>query len=348
MSKIAAAKERVGVHEIGAKLFPDWKPGRKCRCPWRDDRNASFSVSEDGRLWNDFAEGGGGDAVAFVARALNLTTSDAGREFLRMAGDHSTSIVIPGPRREESPPWAPEIPPEGVTASWRDGVSHLCENPDAMANLARWRGWPVEVVRQLGEAGKLGLPRVRGARAVGWIVEAPSGLPVGFHARLKPRPGDRASWLFLPNRSEHGQGIPALPFVLGKLHEAELVVLTEGQWDAVSFAIAAGWFPSWPSGRAVVGVRGAQGVSPLLRHFRGCWPSNATAVLIPDNDAAGKTWTTARDEKPSFAERLSEWGSRVLVTAPPMGVKDLNDALRDHPEQTSTEVRDFLSTLNLS
>ena len=348
MSRIATAKLRVGVHEIGAILFPDWRPGRKCRCPWRDDRNASFSVSDDGRLFNDFAVGEGGDVVAFVARALNLNPSEAGREFLRLAGDDHPSTELLAPRRDDPPRWTPQPPPKKVYETWSEGVGHLSSNIVAMANLAAWRGWPVEVIRNLAESGKLGLPRARGSRAIGWVVEAPSGLAIGFHARLKPRSGERPSWVFQPNRSEHEHGIPAMPFVLGKLHSSNLIVVIEGQWDAVSFGIAAGWFPSWPDNRAVIGVRGAQGVTPLLRYFRCCWPSNATVVLIPDNDEAGKTWTSSKEGKPSFAERLAEWGSRVVITSPPMGAKDLNDALRDNPEYTKTEVRDFLKTLQTS
>ena len=86
MSAVAEAKERLTIRDIGAKLFPEWKPGKSCRCPWRDDRKPSFSISDDGRLFNDFASGEGGDVVSFLAMARGIPESEAARELIRWAG----------------------------------------------------------------------------------------------------------------------------------------------------------------------------------------------------------------------------------------------------------------------
>ena len=85
MSLVAEAKERLTIRDIGAKLFPDWKPGKSCRCPWREDIHNSFSVSDDYRLFNDFTDEGG-DVVSFLAKARGIPESEAARELIRWAG----------------------------------------------------------------------------------------------------------------------------------------------------------------------------------------------------------------------------------------------------------------------
>ena len=62
------------------------RPGRSCRSPFREDRNPSFSIYEEGRKWKDHPTGEGGDAVNFLARALNLSKQDACRRLIELAG----------------------------------------------------------------------------------------------------------------------------------------------------------------------------------------------------------------------------------------------------------------------
>jgi hypothetical protein len=110
MSAVAAAKERVTIRDIGAKLFPDWRPGKSCRRPYgKEDRNPSYSVSNDGRLFNDFASGKGGDVVSFLALAKGITESEAARELIRMAAVRGGD-VCPAPARPAEPPRAREKP----------------------------------------------------------------------------------------------------------------------------------------------------------------------------------------------------------------------------------------------
>ena len=108
MSAVAEAKERLTIRDIGAKLFPEWKPGKSCRCPWRDDRKPSFSISDDGRLFNDFAGGEGGDVVSFLAMARGIPESEAARELIRWAGVRGGDAgpapvrpVVTSPEREK-------------------------------------------------------------------------------------------------------------------------------------------------------------------------------------------------------------------------------------------------------
>ena len=339
---VAEAKQRLGIPAVAAMIFPEWRPGKVCRCPWREDRSPSFSVSSDGLLFNDFASGQGGDVVAFLSHARGISMSDAAREFIRMAGGGVTQSTPPRPVRmvtTERPSYIPEPMPDDVAAEWSEGREHLAGNAALQSNLARWRGWPMEAVASLANASLLACPLHHGQRVTAWKVEAPhlggggfEMLAVGYHARLPAREeGRRASWRFSPTERSHGRGIPSLPFMLGApFPEARKIVVTEGQWDSVSLAIAWGWpARSLPPGVALVALRGSQGIRPFLESYRQLWPKNAEAVLIPDNDAAGGTWHTPHPEgKRNFGEQMAERCARVRVVKVPGEQKDLNDALR--------------------
>ncbi len=160
MSAVAEAKERITIRDIGAKLFPDWKPGKSCRCPWREDRNPSFSVSEDGRLFNDFASGEGGDVVAFLARARGITESEAAKELIQMAGVRGGGMPLPpAPARIKEPAperVKPDLPP------FDEGT------PEERRGLARLRNLSLESIEIAIERGLLRFSDSREGRA--WIV----------------------------------------------------------------------------------------------------------------------------------------------------------------------------------
>jgi len=85
-SPLQAAKERLTIPALWAMLNLPGKPAKSCRSRFREDRNASFSVYDDGRKWKDHATGEGGDAADFLARALNLSNEDACRKLIELAG----------------------------------------------------------------------------------------------------------------------------------------------------------------------------------------------------------------------------------------------------------------------
>ena len=341
--RIAEAKERLSIFTLGAILYPEWRPGKVCRAPWREDRSPSFSVSADGSLWNDFAAGEGGDAVDFLARAKGISASEAGREFIQMAGGSAFSAPSKPVLRNglvcERKPYHPSSMPGSVAAAWEQGVSHLKGSPELQSHLAKWRGWPIEAVCALIASSLVGCPVVHGGRTTAWRVDAPlisegkfDLLPIGFHARIRPsREGERASWRFMPSEREHGRGIPSLPFVLGSpFPTAKRIVCTEGQWDCISLAIAAGWpNRALPVGVVLMGIRGAQGINPFLESYSQLWPMDVEALLVPDNDSAGSTWHFPKENgKKNFTEKMADRCSRVRVVKVPGDHKDINDALR--------------------
>lgn len=151
---------------------------------------------------------------------------------------------------------------------------------------------------------------------------------VGYHQHwyVPERDGQPAAkgWLYLPStpkkapRSEYekellaysiafaavragatGALVQPLPFVIGDLRAPKLIVILEGQWDAITFYGACGWFHDTAvnPGVVVFGIRGAQGLDAFL----GAWAvwlrrNRPRAWVIADNDAAGGTW---RDQPPA-------------------------------------------------
>jgi hypothetical protein len=49
------------------------------RCPFREDRNASFKVDYRKNLWNDFGTGEGGSIMDLVMKMENLSFHDAAK-----------------------------------------------------------------------------------------------------------------------------------------------------------------------------------------------------------------------------------------------------------------------------
>ena len=153
---------------------------------------------------------------------------------------------------------------------------------------------------------------------------------IGFHCRLQAPSGPKhATWRFVPNDAGHGQSTPALPFIIGGswFHTARLLIIAEGQWDALTFALAAGWLGegcTWPRGVCVLGIRGASGTRAFLDAYAQFWPPRADCLLLPDGDGAGGRWFQGDD---SFAKQLSLLCNKVAVVD--CGAhKDFNDLYR--------------------
>ena len=92
---IQEAKAKLDIPAVAARFFPNWKPALSCHSPWREDRNPSFSVFDQGQKWKDHATGDHGDAVDFLAKALDIPAQEAVRRFVEMAGG---GYRVPAPR----------------------------------------------------------------------------------------------------------------------------------------------------------------------------------------------------------------------------------------------------------
>ena len=274
------------------------------------------------------------------------------------------------------PPW-----PDFVRDRYDEGRGWLAGSEERVAILAGSRGWAVDVVEALVNEGKVSMPALPWSdvhRGVAFAVEAPhpvagvgaralSLVPVGYHQRYIR--DDRKNWTFVPyvgngeGRTDFqralgaaGRRVYPLPFVLGEVARPRLVVITEGQWDCITFFAACGWFndAAFPGGVAAFGMRGTQSVDVFLAVYGPWLKANSPSVLlIPDNDAAGRRWAEPEREpmklpNPSFVDRLRAWGAgRVVVAYPPAEAgKDFNDWFRVQRPDPDFMLR-WLSNLGL-
>jgi CHC2 zinc finger len=107
------AKERVRIHHLWHELGFDGEPKRSCKCPRHEDRNPSFSVFDDGKRFNCFACGVGGDVIDFYAWAKGISNEEACRDLLKRAGGHREPVrQMKAPPKQEQKPTRVELPEE--------------------------------------------------------------------------------------------------------------------------------------------------------------------------------------------------------------------------------------------
>lgn len=137
---IEEAKALVDVPALWRHFGFEGEPRKSCRCPFHDDRSASFSVSPDGQLWHCFAGCGGGDSVTFVERAARLSQGDACRTLVEIAS-HSAVPASPIPRRCKTPKAPVPLPAmrEGDARQLR-ALADLRHVSAEAVNLASQRG----------------------------------------------------------------------------------------------------------------------------------------------------------------------------------------------------------------
>lgn len=338
---IATLFERDG-HELkrsGSRLI--------CRCPWHSERTASCVVYVSQGTFNCFGCGAHGDQLDYVqlrdrcdfgtalrrlAQAVGVQLHHPEFSSNRRAVAFTHAAPARSPKRDTLPP---DPMPPAVAVDWKRMVDSLRQDKKARETLASARGWPLELVGKLVTDRLVGFDTNTGGFA--FPVDYPtldktgafSLRQIGYHLRLpRRRDNDRVKWFFVPNERLHGNSIPAVPFLIGNFTAASLLVISEGQWDILSFAFAAGWLAHndpWPDSVCGLGIRGVQGIGPFLAHYRDMWPAGVRCLLLPDNDEAGAAWFDTRGGRPSFAERLGELCAEVIVEDLP-GAKDFNEA----------------------
>lgn len=271
----------------------------------------------------------------------------------------------------------PEPPPMDaiVRARWNDGQAVIAGK---MQELADSRGWPESTMRWLVGQNKTALPLLPwvddgNVRGWGFMVEKPQFdsrgnsalIPVGYHIRYSVyktgqdgQKTETRQWVYCPYvPAETGQDgkrkelsafqrhlvdarlrLPAYPFVLGSIADPRLVIITEGQFDIISFALAFGWLDSGiPSGVVLMALRGVSSPSVLLAAYGDWLRRHKTFVwYVGDNDEAGKTVVAQKGNinaiatEPSFIDRLRALGCTVYPeTVSHPGCKDFNDIWRE-------------------
>jgi hypothetical protein len=195
---LTLAKERLDVAAVWQMLALPGVPARSCRCPWHEDRNASFSIFAGGNRWKCFKGCGHGDAISFLQCALKLSTGTALREFVRLAGldparPRPLAALVPVrlKLRPDAPQPAPEWPPmhagtptdhERLAAVRRVSVASVALAAHrGLLTFGRWRDLPAWFVRDRSHRVAQAR-RLDGAR---WWPDGPKALTL---------PGGCASW----------------------------------------------------------------------------------------------------------------------------------------------------------
>lgn len=312
-SPIAAAKDRLTIQQLGPMFFPDWRAGKSCKSPFREDRSDSFSVYDDGRKWKDFATGEGGDAADFVAMACGLSPADGARKLIELAG------VLPTERTN--------MPRTFVRSHDRGEAEDKArkrktwptfEHPTAqeIRAIAELRGLSPEGVQLAADRGLLWCVTDRGARA--WCVTDQTRLNAqirrmdggkwyGEHKALPPTGGgNEAAW----------------PIGLIEAKPFPAIALVEGSPDLLAgFHLA--WCADVENDVAVVAMLGASNRIPddALRHFAG-----KHVRIFPDADdrgqEAGQRWAR---QLAGAGVTVSGYSFAGLVQSDGSPVKDLND-----------------------
>lgn len=158
MMTIAEAKQRLTIPALWVRLDLPGQPKASCKSPFREDRRASFSVSVDGMLFNDFATGEAGDGVDFLRLATGLSREGACRKFIELAGGgyHEAKPLPKRPAAASQARQKPLLPPfqRGTGADF--------------VRLARLRNLSVEGLQLASARGLLWFGNRLGVDA--WIV----------------------------------------------------------------------------------------------------------------------------------------------------------------------------------
>jgi hypothetical protein len=309
---IEEAKQRLTIPMIWERLQLPGIPLTSCRSPFREDKHGSFSVSKDGRLFNDFSTGEAGDAVTFLAIATGLSPEGAGKRFIELAGG-SAAIVAPAPRRAAADPQPRQKPIFPDFERGTDADLHTLANLRKISFDSCWLARAVGLLRFTTWHGR-----------PAWIITDKDRLNAqarrmdgqpwdSIKAKAQTLPGSWASW--------------PLGIRTGSSHETLLLV--EGGADllaAVHFIQrASAETLYWPV--AMLGA--SQRIHPdALNIFAGKRVRIYPHTDQPGLDAAER-WTAQLERVGATVDAFSFTGLRKLDGSL---VGDLNDVTQIHPD----------------
>jgi len=325
---IDEAKAKLDIPTVAARCFPNWKPAPSCHSPWREDRNPSFSVYDQGQKWKDHATGDHGDAVDFLAKALDIPAQEAVRRFVEMAGG---GYRVPAPRPKLAPTPAPKTEDTDDKrrrrAAWRALELPTEEELGAVAKIRRI---PLEGPQWAAVDGILRMATVDGERC--WIVRSTCG------KNAQARRLDGQKFGDLKAKTLPG-AVATLP--VGNYHDTRwpAVALVEGGPDVIA-AYAAIHRLGLLDSVAVCGVLGASMRPPFgaVATMRG-----RRVRVFAHNDPAGQK---AAD---SWARIIHNAGGTVDIWTPAQAGADLNDIFHLPEAEVSAalaEAFDFVKGAN--
>jgi hypothetical protein len=374
-SRIAARAEEFLRELFGERLHragsQSWRVGKKGSLAIEfQDGELVFFDHEAGQggdciaLWQ--RERGGTFKEALSAAAAWAGVSDDGTYSAPPAKSPPAPVDRDAHLDQRPPHWP--MMDQAHDALWRSGVERLELDAAARQSIAEWRGWPEFCVRVLARAGLISapvfdlwptaiapqscvcFPVLHAEHTTDGSAESWAWRPVQLHVRFHPgatrREGSPLSWIYAPTMKQIGikDGGNA-PFIIardgrdpeqpGIGGRCRCVIITAGEWDALTFLLAAWWLDDngtlmLPRGLAICGIRGEgrSGTDAYLRHCAHWRPDSV--ILLADADRTGLAWfKPSPDGRPGFAEQLEKRGAKVIPRVPSGdGVKDVSDLYR--------------------
>lgn len=313
---ITEAKARLGIHELWSRFGYAGLPSKSCPCPFHEDGSNSFSVTEDGTLFNCFAGCGSGDAVDFFALHTGLYLKEACHEFTLLAGG-SPLPSTPRPPRQTSEE------ADFEKASRREQWPPFDVLTDeGLAELAELRHVSIEGVQLMAARGLLWFATWKGQPA--WVVTDDArknaqarrmdGLPWEGRMKAQTLPGSEAT---RPIGARESQQFPNVLFCEGgpDLLAAHHFIHAHGRQADVAAVCQLG--ASLKIHDASLPIFGGKGVR-LFPH-----------ADEPGYDAAVR-WT---EQLVSVRAEVDAVDFEGLAMADGSPVADLNDATRIAPSQ---------------
>jgi putative DNA primase/helicase len=254
--------------------------GWKAKCPAHEDKVASLSIlegKEGAVLLKCFA----GCSLDAILSAVGKTKRDL------FAKEMFATQSQPREEAKPAPPF-----------NWQPLVDAFTDK-DA-EKVARWRGFTPEFVRELREAGWIGIYNDHGARRLAFPVQGADKITCA-HYRVPPKNNNgKAHWFYKPT------GNAATPWVIGKLIQGERVIITESTFDGLA------WMEKSGERDGIIIARGAaNGVQAAA-----LIPKGSIAYVLTQNDEPGANFEKV------LVENTPEEVRRIRTPAPH---KDLNN-----------------------
>jgi hypothetical protein len=293
-SALQEAKRRLILPALLHQLGMGELAKKSARCPFHDDKRNSFSVfkGESGAwFWKCHAGCGQGDEITFLEKHRGITTGEAIKLFLEMAGSAPMKAFRTAKKANGA-------------FNWQACVEALTESDLERLGNERW--YSRAFCEWLRQKQLVGVQNGRIAFPNG------NGTVVGAHVWQ----GDK-DWLFYP------AGNKTQPFIIGDLKNAKQIHLFESQWDMLAFADRTGNYEAQDV--AFVATRGAANAALVKDKL----PEGASVLAWPQNDAAGEKWLSdlfsfvpklGVARVPASIKKCNEFGDTVEVR-----LKDLND-----------------------
>ena len=315
-SPLDRALERFDIYDLWENLGLPGEPSHYCRSPFREDRKPSFWIPDkrgSTHYWQDYGTGESGDRVDFVAKALNVSRSEACKEIIRMASEEGVpKAPVQG---DESPRKERKANPDWPEDARKPTANYL-------KRFADMRGIPLEGVALAANRGHLW--RATAYKQPCWLIADEKRL----NLRLRREDGNSfGEAKELVQRGSHA----STPLGWHEVIRYESILLVEGSMDFVAAHAVV------TEDCAVVGVTGAGNSLPneLIRNTKG-----KPVVIIPH---LGDKKDVGIHAAIRWRRQLNKRCSKVVILhlRSILGDKgDLNDAVRIDCGKTKKIIRE--------